>query len=556
MPQKISIIPLGGCREIGNNMIVIESKKDIIILDSGVLFPEDDDFGYELIIPDISYLVERKKKIRGIIFSHGHEDHIGAVPFLLERINPPLFGTDLTMGLIKSKLEDAGLIDRARLKTVNHRSKLILGDFELDFCHVNHSIPGAVATRIKTPVGYIVYTGDYKFDQTPVNTGQTDYQKLSDWGKEGIRVLLGDSTNAEREGHSLSERVVAQNIEEGFKLINGRIIVATFSTNIHRIQHIISAARKTGRKVAVAGRSMFNTIQVAADLGYLDIPPGLLITLDEANKMEPGNIVLLMTGSQGEYGAALTRLSRGDHRDMEIKPGDTVFMSASPIPGNEKAIGNTINRLYSLGAEVIYNGMLDIHASGHACQEEIKLMINLTGPDYLVPVHGEFRHLFHHAQLARQAGVPVQNILIPDNGQKIDVFPKRVKMGNKIEVNKTLIEGYRVCDNGKEILGERKKMARQGYINILMFVNKNGELKNKPVIISRGFTSNRDSRELLKKVKEKVQKLIEEFQNNRHGDPADLKSRVNYEVNNLIYDKLKRAPLITPFIIQVNQDRR
>ncbi|MFW5982054.1 MAG: ribonuclease J, partial [Halanaerobiaceae bacterium] len=420
--NKVSILSLGGKGEVGNNMIIIENKDDIIVLDAGVLFPDEDKYGIDLIIPDISYLLERKDKIRAMVISHGHEDHIGAIPYIFELINPPIYASDLTIGLIESKLEDAGLLGKAELHSIGGKKEyetIKINSFEIEFCHVNHSIPGCVAMGIRTDTGLIVYTGDYKFDQTPLSNPQTDYEKLASWGREGVLALLGDSTNSEHAGHTLSEMVVSRALEDSFFLNNNRIIIATFSSNIERIQQIANASQKSGRKMAITGRSMANTIRIARSLKYLNFPDDLIVSIEDANKLDPEKVVLLMTGSQGEYRAALSRVARGEHRSISIMPGDTIYLSSSPIPGNEKAIGETINLLYSKGARVMYGGMLDLHASGHACQEEIKMMINLTKPKFVIPVHGEFRHLYHHAQLARKAGVPTENIIIAVNGDRI-----------------------------------------------------------------------------------------------------------------------------------------
>lgn len=555
--NTVSVISLGGRGEVGKNMIVLETTDDIIVLDAGVLFPDEDTPGVELIIPDITYLEERQDKIRGIIFSHGHEDHVGAVPYLMERINPPLYGTDLTMGLIENRLKEAGLLGKTSLNIIGTKKnddRLQLGSFEIEFAHVNHSIPACVAMGIYSPAGLIVFTGDYKFDQTPVNNPQTNYEKLNDWGKKGVLALLGDSTNAEREGHTLSEYVVAQNFEDSFRLIKERIIIATFSSNIDRIQEIINAGYKAGRKIAISGYSMANTIEIAKNLGYLNIPEGMMITTDQAKKMDPGEIILLMTGSQGEYRASLTRMARGEHRDISIIPGDTVYLSSSPIPGNERAIGETINLLYSRGAKVIYDGMLDLHASGHACQEEIKMMINLIRPKFLIPVHGEFRHLYHHAQLGRQVGIPVGNIFIAKNGEGLKISPKKVEVLEKIAVKEMYIEGRQISDTGDIVLNDRKRLAENGFVNIIIPVDSKGKFLKNIEIISRGFVLNKESERLFEKVKETIKKVL---LNTRKKDLADyslIKKDIGNSLNKLFYEKTNRSPLIlTTFIMTGNK---
>ena len=552
--NKLSIVSLGGRGEVGNNMIILENEEDILVLDAGVLFPDENKFGIELIIPDINYLVERKKKIRGIIFSHGHEDHIGGIPYIIKLINPPLYGTDLTVGLIESKLKDVGSLDNAEIHSIGANGiyeKISLNSFEIEFCHVNHSIPGSVAMRIKTPVGFIVYTGDYKFDHTPIYNPQTDYDILSDWGKEGVLALLGDSTNSEREGHTLSERVVARTLEDSFSLTQGRVIIATFSSNIERIQHIANAAKKSGRQMAITGRSMANTIEIAARLGYIEIPDDLLISIDEAKKLSTRKVVLLMTGSQGEYRAALSRVARKEHREISIIPGDTVYLSSSPIPGNEKAIGEIINQLYSLGAEVIYDGMLDLHASGHACQEEIKLMINLTNPEYLIPVHGEFRHLYHHARLAQQVGVSVENILIALNGDLIELNEDTGKISGKIETGELYIEGNQISDTGAIVLNDRKRLSENGFVNVITAINYNGELLDSPRLISRGFVYNKESEELLEQAKKQVIKTIEKHKQKNQNDISLLKKKIYEALNKYFYEIANRSPLILVEILEI-----
>ncbi len=554
--NTLSIISLGGRGEVGNNMIVLENDEDIIVLDSGVLFPDEGKYGIDLIIPDIQYLVERKEKIRGIIFSHGHEDHIGAVQYILELINPPLYGTDLTIGLIEGKLKEAGLLKKAELHSIgSHRDyeKLTLNSFELEFCHVNHSIPACVAMRIKTPVGYLVFTGDYKFDQTPLSNPQTDYGKLSTWGKEGVLALLGDSTNSEHEGHTLSELVVAKALEDSFQLTEGRIIIATFSSNIERVQQIINAAAKSNRKIAITGRSMANTVEISSNLGYLNIPDGMMISLDEANKMDPSKVVLIMTGSQGEYRAALTRVARGEHRNISIIPGDTVYLSSSPIPGNEKAIGGTINMLYSLGAKVMYGGMIDLHASGHACQEEIKMMINLTKPEYLIPVHGEFRHLYHHAQLGRKMGLPVENILVAVNGERIILKDNKAVIGDTIETGELYIEGRQISDTGDIVLNDRRRLSENGFVNVIIVLNSQGNiLETTPRLISRGFVYNKESEKLLNQAKVQITETIEKQKDSTIKDISLLKKKIYQSLNNYFHETTNRSPLILIEVLEIN----
>ncbi len=554
--KKLIITSLGGRGEVGKNMIIVEYNEELLILDAGIIFPDEDQYGVDLIIPDLSYLKERKDKILGLFLSHGHEDHIGAIPYLLQAINPPLYGTDLTIGLIKNKLEDAGLIEKVELNVIgsNKKTKKVkTGPFEIEFCHVNHSIPASIAMGIKTPIGSVVYTGDYKFDQTPINNPQTDYERLAKWGNRGVLALLGDSTNSERDGHTLSELVVAQNLEDSFQLIKERIIIATFSSNIDRIQQIINAGSKTNRKIAISGYSMMKTIEIASQLGYINIPKKTLITIDDSKKMDPGEVILLMTGSQGEYQAALTRMARGEHREISIIPGDTVFLSSSPIPGNEKAIGETINLLYSKGAKVIYDGMLDIHASGHACQEEIKLMINLIRPQYLIPVHGEFRHLYHHAQLARQVGVPVENIFIVENGDKLVISPQGVEIAEKIKAGVQYIEGNQIFENGEIVLNDRKRLAQNGFVNVVIPISEKGKVLD-PLLVSRGFVYNKDSEKLLAEAKKTILNSLGEEDKKVINNFSIIKKRVISSLNNYFYEKTNRSPLILVELLLIKKE--
>ncbi len=548
--NELSIISLGGKGEVGSNMIVLEYQNDIIVLDTGTLFPENDCFGIDLIIPDFSYLINKQDKIRGFVFSHGHEDHIGAIPYIMDKLKAPLYGTDLTMGLIESKLNDFGLDQKADLNVIEAGKSLKLGCFEIEFCHVNHSIPGSVAMGIHTPEGLIVYTGDYKFDQTPVNNPQTDYEKLSDWGQEGVLLLLGDSTNSEREGHSLSERVVAQNLNDAFKLVQQRIIISTFSTNIHRIQHIFRAGQKAGRKVAVVGRSMLNTIEIAARTGYLKIPDGMLITINEAEKLDPDKVILLMTGSQGERGAALTRISRDEHRNLKINPGDTVFLSATPIPGNEVAVGKTMNKLFSQGAEVIYHEILDVHATGHACREELKMMINLTKPTYLVPVHGEFRHLYHHAQLGKDMGIPVENIYIVENGKRINLTAGKLELDGDVSSGKIFLENNKIMPVDSRVLDSRKKLASNGFICIII-KNKDNSYQTDTEFITRGYMDLSKKKALLHKAKSLVTDLIKKANRENIGEWPVVKREIVDTLNNYFYQKENHSPLILPELINI-----
>jgi len=539
--ENISIISLGGKGEVGKNMIIIEDQDNILILDAGTLFPDNDLTGVDIIIPDISYLIENKEKIRAIVFSHGHEDHIGAIKYLLQYINPPLYGTDLTMALIKDRLNDLSYAKNVNINIIDENSKIKLGDFQLEFCHVNHSIPASLATLIKSKIGNIIYTGDYKFDQTPINNPQTNYQKIADWGKKGVLALLADSTNAERKGHSLSERIVKRNIEEKIKLSEQRILIATFSTNIDRIQHIIEAAHKTNRKIAFSGYSLQKTAKIAIKLGYISLPEEILIPLAEAKNIKKEKTIILMTGSQGEKRASLTKLSRGAHRELEIIPGDTVFISATPIPGNEISVADTINQLYKKGARVICNGMMDVHASGHAYQEEMKMMINLIKPRYLIPVHGEFRHLYHHAQLGKKMGIPVENIFITDNGDKLELSSDGLKIGEKVKNGNIYINNEEIIDDNN-FIKERKKLAKSGVLNIIVTKEKN---KYSNLNIESKGLSNPD-----KNITE-IKKLIQKVLDNRNKNIKDIIKEITSRIDDFFYNKYFSSPYIFINILNI-----
>lgn len=549
---QISIIPLGGRGEIGNNMILIEDGEEILVLDAGIMFPEDDHFGVDLIMPDITYLLENRQRVVAIVISHGHEDHIGALPYVLRELNVPIYGTRLTLGLIQLKLKEFGLLETTKLIELSHREKKRIGSFEVEFIHVNHSIPDSAAMAIRTRAGTILYTGDYKFDHTPIDGKPTDFQRLGQIGSEGVLALLGDSTNAEREGTTLSERVVSQTIEETFELVTGRIIISTFSTNIHRVQQIFHAAWRTGRKVALAGRSMTNVITVASQLGYLNIPDGTLVDLRTINSLKPNEVVLLMTGSQGEPEAALTRISRGDHRQIEILPGDTVVLSSMPIPGNERSIGETINQLYRLGATVLYDGMIDAHASGHACQEEIKMMINIIRPKFLMPVHGEYRHLYHHAQLAKQVGIPEENVFITENGIRLNLTANRCWIAGSVPSGEVMIDGLGVGDVGNIVLRDRRMLSENGVVIVSLTIDgKTARVLTGPDIVSRGFVYIKESRELLDEAKERALRSVKELEARNITDWSTIKKAVIDSIDDYLYQKTRRKPVILPIVMEV-----
>ncbi len=462
--NRLKIIPLGGLGEIGKNIMVLRYKDDMIVIDGGLSFPDDEMLGIDLVIPDITYLVENKEHIKAIILTHGHEDHIGGLPYILRQINVPVYGTKLTLGLLDAKLKESNYADHVKTHCISAGDVIKLGIFQIEFIRVSHSIADAVALGIKTPVGTIVHTGDFKFDQTPLNNQFIDYHKFAELGKAGVLVLMSDSTNAERPGYTFSERVVADTFDETFRNAKERIIIASFASNIHRIQLTISTAARYNRRVAVVGRSMVNVVSIASELGYLEIPEGTLIDLDEILQLPKDKIVILTTGSQGEPMSALTRMAMRDHKRVEIIPGDTVIISASPIPGNEKMVYRTIDHLFRQGAEVIYESVSGVHVSGHASQEELKLMLNLVKPKFFIPVHGEYRHLIKHAQLARDVGIPSENIFVVENGQILEFNRQRGSVAGRVTAGRVLVDGLGVGDVGNIVLRDRRLLSQDGLV--------------------------------------------------------------------------------------------
>ncbi|AGB40109.1 hypothetical protein Halha_0089 [Halobacteroides halobius DSM 5150] len=539
MAEEISIIPLGGREEIGKNMILIEYNKEILILDCGIAFPTPNMLGVDLVLPKVDYLVKNHDKIKGLLVSHAHEDHIGGIPFLLSEINIPVYGTKFTLGMIKKKLAAKSLSAKTQLREANPREKIKIGPFEINYIRVNHSIPGAAAISIKTPAGTILYTGDFKFDQTPINQELTDYYSLAALGEEGLLALLSDSTNAEREGFSTSEKTVAKNINKLFKKAKGRIIIATFSSHLDRLQQIIDATARTNRKLAISGRSMRENTSLAQKLGYLDIPEGLLINLNEIKKLPNHRVVFMMTGSQGETMASLTRIARGEHRQIAIHQGDMVLFSATPIPGNELAVSTTIDQLFAKGALVKYGSDLNLHASGHASKEELKMMLNLTKPQYFIPVHGEYRHLYHHALLAKRVGIPKDNIFVAKNGSRLNLSANKAYFGSPVKTGKLLIDGSKVGDVGPTVLKERQRLAQNGFL--LIIINNNKVLD----IISQGFVYLKKSEKLIKELKETIQQTL-------NKSPAKnktiLQNKIKEKSQEFLYNKTKRNPKIITVI--------
>jgi ribonuclease J len=552
MKGCLKIIPLGGLGEIGKNIMALRYKDDMIVIDSGLMFPDDEMLGIDLVIPDTTYLVENRKHIRGIILTHGHEDHIGALPYILREINVPIYGTKLTLGLLDAKLKESSYVNNVKKHCICAGDTIKLGAFNIEFIHVSHSIADVVALGIRTPVGTIVHTGDFKFDQTPVNNKPPDYHKFAELGKEGVLVLMSDSTNAERPGYTLSERVVADTFDETFRNARERIIIASFASNIHRIQLAITTAARYKRKVAVAGRSMVNVVNIARELGYLEVPAGTLIELDDVTNYPKNRVVVLTTGSQGEPMSALTRMAMCDHKRIEIIPGDTVIISASPIPGNEKMVHRTIDHLFRQGAEVIYESVSGVHVSGHASQEELKLMLNLVKPKFFIPVHGEYRHLIKHAQLAQDVGISPENIFVVENGQVLEFTRDRGSVAGRVTSGRVLVDGLGVGDVGNIVLRDRRQLSQDGLVIIVVTMNQeNGEVVAGPDIISRGFVYVRESEELIEEAKEKVRSILKTCEVQQITEWAAIKSCVRETVGKFFYERTRRRPMILPIIMDV-----
>ncbi|WP_425291871.1 ribonuclease J [Caldanaerovirga acetigignens] len=533
-------------------MTVIQYEREILVIDAGLMFPEEEMLGVDMVIPDISYLVENKDMVKGILITHGHEDHIGALPYVLQQINAPIYGTKLTMGLVEGKLKEAKFKKSVNMNVINPPASVKIGSLTVEFFRVNHSIPDSVGIAIHTPLGTVCHTGDFKFDQTPVDGKIADLHKLAELGSKGVLVLLSDSTNAERQGYTMSEKVVGVTIEEIFSKAKGRIIVATFATNIHRIQQVFDAAFKFERKVAVVGRSMVNTVNIALSLGYLSIPKNLMMELDDISKLSKEKVVIITTGSQGEPMSALTRMAMSEHKKVEIIPGDTVLIAATPIPGNEKLVARTIDHLFKQGAEVIYEAISGVHVSGHASQEELKLMLNLVKPRYFVPVHGEYRHLIHHANLAKEVGIPEKNIFIAENGRVIELTKDSARLAGKVTAGKVMVDGLGVGDVGNIVLRDRKQLAQDGILIVVVTIDKETtEVVAGPDIISRGFVYVRESEELMEQSKEIVRQALAKCQEEKITEWSMIKSQVRDTLGKFLFEQTHRRPMILPIIMEV-----
>jgi len=550
--KKIKITPLGGLHEIGKNMTVFEYGSDLIILDAGLAFPDDDMLGIDMVIPDITYLQKHKNRIRGIILTHGHEDHIGAIPYVLKEFNVPVYGTKLTLGILKNKLEEHGILGSAKLNVISPGATFTLGDFKVEFIRSNHSIADAVAIALHTPAGTILHTGDFKIDSTPIDGEMIDLGRIGELGRKGILLLMSDSTNAERKGYTMSESTVGATFDSLFDNCNKRIFIATFASNIHRVQQIINAAVKYGRKVAISGRSMENVLTAAIELGYMDIPKNTLIKLDEIGRYSKEQLVIITTGSQGETMSALSRMAFSGHKKVNIEADDLVIISASPIPGNEKAISNVINELLKHGAEVIYESLADVHVSGHACQEELKIVLALAKPKYFIPVHGEFKHLSRHRSLALQMGMDSKNIFMMENGQVLEVSQADAKITGIVPSGKVLVDGLGVGDVGSIVLRDRKHLSEDGLIVVVMTIDHASQtVVAGPDIISRGFVYVRESEDLMEDMRIKTAEIVDTCLDNNTLDWASLKSHVKNELGSFIFEKTKRKPMILPVIMDI-----
>jgi ribonuclease J len=552
--DKLLIFALGGVGEIGKNMYCVQYANDIIVIDSGLKFPEEDMLGIDIVIPDIGYLTENRDKVRGIIITHGHEDHIGGLPYVLKHLNVPLYATKLTMGLIEAKLKEANLLGTTNRILINSESVLSLGVLTASFFKTNHSIPDSVGVALDTPEGVVVHTGDFKFDQTPVNDQYADLHRMAEIGKKGVLALLSDSTNAERPGYTGSERSVGVEIEEVFRKAKQRVVIATFASNIHRVQQVFDAAAATNRKVTVIGRSMVNVVSIASELGYLHIPDGMLIEPEEVNKLAADRVVILSTGSQGEPMSALTRMARSTHRKIDILPGDTVIIAATPIPGNERYVGRTVDELFRIGANVIYGpgSVTGVHVSGHGSQEELKLMLNLMKPKYFIPIHGEYRMLRQHGILAESVGIPKEDIFMCDIGDTVEIQNGVARKGSKVQSGNILIDGLGVGDVGNIVLRDRKLLSQDGILVVVVTLSKqDGKILSGPDIISRGFVYVRESEGLLEEANRIVTNTLTKLMNENVNEWASLKTNVKDVLGRFLYEQTRRRPMILPIIMEV-----
>ncbi len=552
-PKPIKVSFLGGLNEVGKNMTLFEYGEDMFLVDCGLAFPDQDMLGVDLVLPDFTYVERNADRIRGIVITHGHEDHIGGLPYLLKVLNVPVYGTKLTIGLIQGKLREHGLLNSASLNVINPGDVITLGGFTVEAIHVNHSIPDALGLAIRCEGGTIVHTGDFKIDTTPIDGGMMALGRLAEIGQEGVLCLMSDSTNAERPGFTESERKVGESFETLFrKAGNNRIIVATFSSNIHRVQQIMNVAASLGRKVALVGRSLENVVSISAELGYLNVPEGIVIDINMINRYPADKLVIITTGSQGEPMSALTRMAFSDHRKVEIHPNDYVIISATPIPGNEKTVSRVVNELMKLGADVVYEKMYEVHVSGHACQEELKMIMGIVKPKYFIPVHGELKHLRKHAGLALSMGIPKENILIADNGRVAEISKKALKCTSTVPAGRVFVDGYGVGDVGSVVLRDRKHLAQDGLVIVAVCIDReSGMIVSGPDVVTRGFVYVKESEELINAAREVAVSAIEAQTDGGYFDWNSIKASLRDEISHLMYERTKRSPMILPVIMEV-----
>lgn len=551
--ERLKIIPLGGLEEVGKNMTIFEYGNDMFLLDCGIAFPEDDLLGVDLVMPDITYLEKNKSRLKGMVITHGHEDHIGAIPYVLKSVNTPIYATRLTLGLIKTKLEEHKLVRGTSLKCVRAGDIIELGSsFKIEFIQSTHSIADSVMVAIHTPVGTVVHTGDFKVDFTPIDGRVMDFARLAELGKEGVLALMSDSTNSEREGFTMSESTVGKVFDNIFADCKKRIVVATFASNVHRVQQIVNSAEKNNRKLAICGRSMLNVMTVAKDLGYLNIPDGMLIDIEEIDDYTPDRLVIITTGSQGETMAGLSRMAAGSHRQVTLNSEDLVILSASPIPGNEKLVSNVIDDLYKLGVEVVYHALADIHVSGHACKEEQKLILSLVKPKYFIPVHGEYRHIRTHAETAMKVGIPEENIALLVNGKVLELDRNFCKITGSVPAGRVFIDGLGVGDVGNIVLRDRQHLSQDGLIIVVIAMDKRtGKILAGPDLISRGFVYVRESEDLMDEMRIELAKDIAKFEENGTKEWSTIKNTIKDTLHDFVYAKTKRNPMVIPIISEI-----
>lgn len=549
----VKIIPLGGLNEIGKNCTVIECSNDMFVIDCGMAFPDSELLGVDIVLPDYSYVEKNIDKLRGVVLTHGHEDHIGGLPYFLKKFNVPVYGTRLTLGLVEGKLEEHGILGGSKLNVVTPGQTVKLGCMAVEFIRVNHSIPDAVGMAIHTPAGILIHTGDFKVDYTPIEGGIIDLQRFAELGNKGVLALMSDSTNADRPGFTMSERKVGESFEKLFVQAEGkRLIIATFASNIHRIQQIINNAVSTGRKVAVSGRSMVKVISVGIELGYLKVPNGVLVDIDMVSRYPADKMVIVTTGSQGEPMSALTRMANNEHRQVSITPNDFIIISANPIPGNEKLVTRVINELMKLGAHVVYENIYEVHVSGHACQEEQKLILSITKPKFFIPVHGEYKHLYQHKATAMSVGIPENNIILGDNGFVIETDSVDIKVTGTVPAGRVFVDGLGVGDVGSVVLRDRKHLAEDGLIVAVATIDRDtGMILSGPDVVSRGFVYVRESEELLGEAKKLLSQTLQDCLDRNIKDWNSIKTKMKDNLSNYIFEKTKRTPMILPIIMEL-----